>query len=105
MALVSKMVSDISGTEADEAAFVQLIVKQHPAIDSPRSLDVLPAEVEKLKEANNVVIVEVRNNGDSREVALTHAEFRKLCSDDLVTKARGTRGRRPGFSPKAKDKA
>lgn len=96
MALVSRMVSDITGAEADEKDFVSLVVKQHPAIDGPRALDALPSELEKLKEANNVVVCEIKDNGNSREVCLTHAEFKKLVSDDVVAGARGTRGRRPG---------
>lgn len=102
MALVSRMVSDLSGNEIAEGQAVELVVKQHPAIDSPKSLDVNADEVKGLKDASNVVIVVVKNNGDTREVAMTHAEFKKLVSDDVVKNARGTRGRRPGWSPKSK---
>lgn len=90
------LVSDLTGAEADESEFISLIVRQHPAIDSPKQLDVLPSEVAKLKEVKDLVAVEVKNNGESREVVLTLAEFRKLCPDDVVKKAAGTRGRKLG---------
>lgn len=102
MAIVSKMVSDLTGTEGNESDFVQLVVRQHPSIDSPRQLDVLPDEVKSLKNAKEVVVCEVKGgDGDGREVVMTLTEFRKLCSDDKVSKARGTRGRRKGWSPNA----
>lgn len=104
MALVSRMVSDISGTEANESDFVKLVVRQHPSVDEPKSLDVLPAEIENLKEAGNLVVLEVGSNGDRRQVVMTHAEFKKLVKDDVVQSAAGTRGRRPGFRPAPKPK-
>lgn len=105
MALVSRMVSDISGQEADEADFVQLVIRQHPAISDARALDVLPAEIEKLKTAGDLVVLEVGSNGDKKQLVVTLAEFRKLVKDEVVKKARATRGRRPGFSPGSKPAA
>lgn len=102
MALKSVMVSDISGVEADEADFTKMVVRQHPAIDEPKSLDVLPSEVADLKEAGNLVVLEVGTNGDRRQVVMTHAEFKKLVKDEVVQNAAGTRGRRPGFRPAPK---
>lgn len=99
MAIVRKMVSDISGTDADESEFVKLTVRQHPACDEPKSLDVLPKEIEGLKDAGNLVILEV-TNGEKRQIVVSLADFRKLVSDDVVKKAPGTRGRRPGYSPR-----
>lgn len=95
------LVSDLTGAEADESEFISLVVRQHPAIDSPKQLDVLPTEVEKLKAVDNLVVVEIKN-GDTKEVVMTLAEFRKLCPDETVKNAAGTRGRRPGFSPGSK---
>src|SRR5690349_14098569 len=100
MARVVKLVSDISGTEAKEEEFITLVVRQHPEIMSPRKLDVLPAEVENLKGADNLVIVEIKDNGNSREVVLSLADFRKLVPDAVVKGAQGTRGRPVGYSPK-----
>lgn len=100
MARVVKLVSDISGTEANEEEFISLIVKEHPEIDSPKRLDVLPAEVAKLKGLENTVTLEVRDNGNTREIVMTLAEFRKLVSDEVVKNAASTRGRPLGYSPK-----
>lgn len=95
------LVSDLTGVEADESEFISLVVRQHPAIESPKQLDCLPSEVEKLKEVKDLVVVEIKNNGDSREVVMTLAEFRKLASDDVVKNAAGTRGRRLGTTVKS----
>lgn len=95
------LVSDLTGAEADESEFISLVVRQHPAIDAPKQLDVLPAEVEKMKAVDNLVVCEIKN-GDTKEVVMTLAEFRKLCPDEVVKGAAGTRGRRPGFSPGSK---
>ena len=96
------LVSDLTGTEAPEDEFISLVVRQHPATDAPKQLDVLPQEVVKLKDVKDLVVVEIKNNGDTREVVMTLAEVRKLCPDETVKKAAGTRGRRPGWSPKDK---
>jgi acetolactate synthase regulatory subunit len=90
------LVSDLTGAEADESEFISLVVRQHPEVDSARSLDVLPSEVEKLKTVDNLVVCEIKDNGNSREVVMTLTEFRKVCSDDVVKKAAGTRGRKLG---------
>lgn len=102
MARIVRLVSDITGAEANEEEFVSLVVKSHPAIDSPRRLDVLPAEVADLKGADNLVVCEVKDNGESREIVMALTDFRKLVSDDKVKKASGTRGRPLGYSPKKK---
>lgn len=99
------LVSDLTGAEADESEFISLVVREHPAITTPKQLDVLPAEVDKMKTLDNLVVCEIKNNGESREVVMTHAEFKKLCGDDVVAGAASTRGRKLGVSVKAKDKA
>ena len=104
MARIVKLVSDITGVEALEEEFIQLVVRQHPATTTPRKLDVLPAEVEKLKGADNLVVLEIKDNGNSREVVMSLAEFRKLVGDDVVKTASGTRGRPVGFKPAPKGK-
>ena len=93
------MVSDITGVEADEDAFVTLVVRSHKAVDEAKSLDVLPTEIAGLKEAADLVTLEIRDNGNTRQVVTTLAEFRKLVNDDIVVKAQGLRGRRLGYSP------
>lgn len=99
MALVTRMASDISGKEADEADFVQLVIRSHKSLDEPRVLDVLPDEIKALKAAGDVVTCEVGTNGDKVTLVVTLAEFRKVVPDNVAKKGRKTRGRRPGFSP------
>lgn len=99
MAIVSRMVSDLTGAEANESEFVTLVVREHPLIDEPKSLDVLPSEIENLKGADDLVILEVGSNGDKRQIVVPLADFKKLVKDDVLKNARGTRGRRPGWSP------
>jgi len=43
----------LTGDEGDEADFVTMIIRQHPALlnDEPKSLDVKPSEVEGIKPA------------------------------------------------------
>lgn len=94
------LVSDITGTEADESEFIKVVVRSHPAVSDPKSLDVINGELDKLKGANNLVVLEIGSNGDKTELVVTHADFKKLVPDDIVKNAQGTRGRRKGFSPK-----
>lgn len=101
MAIVSRMVSDISGKEANEDQFVQLTIREHPEIQEPKALDVLPEEIANMKDAGNLVVVEVGSNGDRKQMIVSLTEFRKHVPDDVVKNARGTRGRRPGWSPKS----
>ena len=100
MARVVKLVSDISGTEASEGEFVELIVRGHPAVDVEKRLDILKTEADKLKGITDVVSLEVKSGDQVREVLMSLADFRKLIPDEVVTKAAGLRGRRVGFSPK-----
>lgn len=100
MARVVKLVSDITGTEADEGDFVKVVVRSHPLISEPKQLDALPGELDKLKPLADFVVLEIGDNGSKFELTVSHAEFKKLVGDDVVKAAPGTRGRRPGFSPK-----
>jgi len=95
MALVSRMVSDISGTEANEDQFVKLTVRQHPAANEAKVLDVLPSEIADLRDAGDLVVLEV-TNGEKRQIVVKLADFRKLISDDIVANAPSNRGRRLG---------
>jgi hypothetical protein len=98
VAIVSRMVSDLTGTEADKSEFVRLVVRQHPAVSEPKSLDVLPGEIVGLQDAGDLVVIEI-SDGQKRQMAVTLASFRTICPDEIVRKAPGTRGRRPGFRP------
>lgn len=95
MALVSRMVSDISGTEANEDQFVKLTIRQHPAATEAKVLDVLPSEIADLKDAGDLVVLDV-TNGEKRQIVVKLADFRKLISDEIVANAPGNRGRRLG---------
>ena len=98
MALVRRMVSDISGTEAADSEFITLIVRHHPATREAKALDVLPPEIAQFNETSDLVTLEVGNGAEKRTILVPLADFRRLVSDDVVRKARPTRGRRPGFS-------
>lgn len=99
MAYVTKKVSDLSGTEGPEDQFVTLIVRKHPAIDRPVTLDVLPDEIKDMKSAGDIVTVEVRPpSGQNHERHVRVADFNKLAAkmEEILQNAPGTRGRRPG---------
>jgi hypothetical protein len=95
------MVSDLTGTEGPEEDFVTLTIREHPAITEPKALDVLPDEIKDMKSAGELVVLEI-GNGEKKQMIVTLAVFRKLCSDEIVKNARGTKGRRPGYSPNAR---
>lgn len=96
------MASDISGKEGDEQEFVTLVVREHPSTDEPRALDVLPDEIAGLKAASDLVTLEVRKPDSTvTQMVVPLAEFRKVVKDETVTKGRGLKGRRPGWSPRS----
>lgn len=101
MAIRRVMVSDLTGAEGNEEDFTVLTVRQHPKLTEPKALDILPDELKGLKTAGDLVVLETGTNGDRQQVVVTLAEFRKVVPDKVVEAARGTRGRRPGFSPKS----
>lgn len=101
MAWVSKRVSDLSGTEASDDKFVDLVVRSAPGLEQPVKLDVLREEIKNLKSAGELVILEVGNNGDKEQLIVTLAEWKKLSPkiDEIVANAPGLKGRRPGYRP------
>lgn len=97
LAIVQKRVSDITGTEAPEESFSKLIVRQHPAADHAKRLDVLPDEMSTLKEVGDLVIIEVTApDGSTREMFVRYTDFSKVVSDDIIKQAASLRGRQPG---------
>jgi hypothetical protein len=96
VAFVRRMVSDISGAEAPERDFLTLVVRQHPSVDEPKALDVLPSEVDALRAAGDVVVLEVKGRAGTTRIFVTLPVFRTFVGDEVVQRARGTRGRRPG---------
>ncbi len=100
MAYVTRKASDLSGTEATEEAFATLVVRRHAAIEAPVVLDVLPDEVKDLKEAGDLVQLELKLPGESEAKVLVvkRADFDKLAPDmaKVLASARGTKGRPKG---------
>lgn len=101
MARVVKLVSDVTGTEANEDQFIKCVIRTHPKAEEAKSLDVLPGELDKLKAVADLVVIELGSNGDKQELVVSYKDFKALVGDDVIEKAPGTRGRRPGWSPKA----
>lgn len=102
MARVVKLVSDVTGTEADEQDFVKVVVREHPVTNESKQLDVIDGELSGLKPLADLVVLEIGDNGSKRELVVSHSDFKKLISDEVVKNAPGTRGRRLGTSPGTK---
>lgn len=100
MGYVSKRVSDLTGVEAPDDQFVELIIRKAPGLEEPVRLDVLPDEIKGLKSAGEVVVLEIRN-GENKQLIVSLAEWKKLAPniDEIVANADGMRGRRKGFRP------
>jgi hypothetical protein len=64
------------------------------------ALDGTKADIEKLKTVGAVVMLEVRfDDSCVKSFIVPLAGFQKYIKDEVVVKARSTRGRRLGFSP------
>jgi hypothetical protein len=100
MAYVSKRVSDLTGVEAADSEFIELIVRQAPGLTEPIKLDVLPSEIAGLKGAGELVVIDVKN-GETKQLIVTVAEWKKLAPniDEVIANASGVRGRRKGYRP------
>lgn len=105
MAYKSVRISDISGVEGNDEDFVLLVVREHPGLEEPVQIDVLPEEIKGLKSAGNLVVLEVRNGDETTQVVVTLNEFNKLSPnmDDILANADGLRGRRRGYRPTKKE--
>ena len=103
MAYRSIRVSDLTGAEGDDADFVTVVVRKHPKLDEAVQFDALPSEIDGLKSAGNLVILEIKNGGEAKQVVATETEFNKLSPkmDEVLKGADGLKGRRKGFSPRA----
>lgn len=101
MAIVQQKVSDLSGQAVPDDQHFKLTVRNHPKVTEAKALDLLMAESEQLKSIVDLVICEgTLPNGETRELYYTYAAFSKVIPDEVVLRARGTRGRQPGFSPR-----
>ena len=96
MGRVVKLVSDVSGVEADESAFEKCVVRRHPVISEAKRLDVLPGELDGLRHVTALVVIEIGQGALKQQLVVTHQEFSGLVGDDVVRAAPGTRGRRLG---------
>ncbi len=92
--------SDLGGGEAPEEEFGRLVVRGYPGIEGAKVLDVLPNEVEVLREPEDLVKVEYKAPGPSRQTTtfvVLRADLDKLAPDmpEVIANAPGLkRGRR-----------
>ncbi|MGQ0719505.1 MAG: hypothetical protein ACT4NP_19760 [Pseudonocardiales bacterium] len=101
MAIKSVKVSDLDGSDD---ADVTVVVREHPAIQQAKALDVTAEQVEALvaKAVTNVVTVEVRReDGTTADVLVNRTDLDKWLGDPdkVLAAARFNRGRQPGYSP------
>jgi hypothetical protein len=90
--------TEIEGADND---FAQLIVRQHPKLDQAKALDVLVSELDQFKSVGDLVVVEVRMPDSTvREIYMKLSDFGKAAPngnmDEILSRARGTKGRVPG---------
>lgn len=100
----SVRVSDLTGAEGSDEDFTSIVVRRHPDVTEPVVIDALTSELKGLKSADQLVVLELKNGGDPVQVVTTVTEFGKLSPNikEVLDKAPGVRGRRPGFRPTAK---
>ena len=98
MAIVSQVVSDITGTVATNGDAIEVVVR-HPKFGD-KKIDAIAGELDALKTLDNLVEVEVRyKSGNTSELMCTVAELAKVVPDAVLEAAQGTKGRRRGYSP------
>lgn len=103
IAIVQRMKSDLTGTEADPDDFGSFVLRKGPGIDRAIAWDVLPDEIGDLKDAPDIFSVEYRAaDGTLTEKLVTLKELTEKVIpkgktlEDLTSEARSLRGRRPG---------
>lgn len=97
--LEPRKASDFSGEEIPSGEDLTITVREHPAVQSPVALDGTKADLDKLKTVGAVVTLEVRiDDTGVKTIIVPLAEFKKYVSDEVVTNARSTRGRKPGYN-------
>lgn len=102
MAIRSVKISDLDGSEP---ADVTVVVRDHPAIQQAKALDVTAEQAETLiaKAVKNVVTVEIQaGESPKQEVLINLNDLNKWLGDPdkVLEAARFTRGRPPGYSPR-----
>lgn len=103
MAWISRKVSDLTGKEAKEDAFTNVVVRTHPKLEESVQFDALPEELKGLTPLNDLVQLELRHGADVTELIVTLEEFNKLSPkiEEVLNNADGLRGRRKNFRPNA----
>lgn len=101
MAIISRKQSDLSGEEGADDKFATVVVRQHPGLKQPKVLDVTVDELKLFEEIDGVVILEIKlPDGKTQQRFVRLADFNNAVPDDVLKKARGTRGRLPGQRPR-----
>lgn len=97
MALVTSRVSDLTGKPGKDEDFVSVVVRSGAGVEKPVIFDALKGEVSSLKNAADLVELEIRTNGDTQRVVVTQEVFNALSKDmpSVLENARSLRGREP----------
>lgn len=93
--------SDVTKNLIPDNEVVNVVVKGHPKLDEAKQIDSCAEELAPLKFATGLVEVEFRPaSGQNYSRFVTAAELEKVIPLDILQAADGTRGRRPGTSPR-----
>jgi hypothetical protein len=97
------IVSDLTGTEADEQDAVRVVIRRGPGIIRPLALDALPAELQDIGDAPDIYLVEVKPYDPARpaqELLVSIKDLKKVAPegnvDALLESATGLQGRPRG---------
>lgn len=106
MAFKSIRVSDLTGAEGEDSAFITVVVREHPGLDEPVQIDALPEELKSLKGIKDLVVLELKQGESTHQLVTTREEFNKLSPNmqEVLDNADGLRGRRRGFRPQLQPK-
>lgn len=92
--------SDLSGKVLKDEDLVNVVIRSAPGLDEPKQLDAGKDELAKLVTVTDLVQLELRHaDGTTEEISCTAEEFAKVVKPEVVEKAAGLRGRRPGQRP------
>ncbi|ODR25789.1 hypothetical protein [Mycolicibacterium porcinum] len=93
--------SDVTQNLIPDEKVVNVVIKGHPKLDEAKQIDSSAEELAALKFATGLVEIEFRpTNGQSYTRFITATELEKVVPLEVLQKADGIRGRRPGVSPK-----
>lgn len=93
--------SDVTGNLIEESNVVNVVIKGHPKLSEAKQIDSSAEELAPLKFATGLVEIEFRPaSGQSYSRFITATELEKVVPLEVLQEANGTRGRRPGTSPR-----